>query len=67
MTVSVEVPNNTGVSIVANSFNVPPSQTITGTDYDTLVWTETMASLDTSFTLTWNTTVTTWRRASLRT
>ena len=57
VTVSVEVPNNTGVSIVANSFNVPPSQTITGTDYDTLVWTETMASLDTSFTFTWNTTV----------
>ena len=57
VTVSVEVPNNTGVSIVANSFNVPPSQTIIGTDYDTLVWTETLAALESSFTVTWNTTV----------
>jgi hypothetical protein len=57
VTVSLEVPNNTGVSIVPNSFNVPPSQTIVGTDYDTLVWTETMAALDTNFTFTWQTTV----------
>jgi hypothetical protein len=57
ITVSVEVPNGTGVSIVPNSFNVPPSQTITGTSYDTLVWTETMAPLDSSFTFTWNSTV----------
>ena len=47
VTVSVEVPNNTGVSIVPNSFNVPPTQTIVGTDYNTLVWTHTMAPLDT--------------------
>ncbi len=57
VTVSVEVPNNTGVSIVPNSFNVPPTQTITGTDYDTLVWTHTMASLEDDLTYTWQTTV----------
>ncbi len=57
VTVSVEVPNNTGVSIVPNSFNVPPTQTIVGTNYDTLVWTQTMAALDSSFTYTWQTTV----------
>src|SRR5208337_1576575 len=57
VTVSVEVPNHTGVSVVPNSFNVPPSQTIVGTNHTTLVWTHTMAALDTSLTFTWKTTV----------
>ena len=57
VTVSVEVPNNTGVSIIPNSFNVPPSQTIVGTDYTTLVWTDTFAPLETAATYTWQSTV----------
>ena len=51
-TASVEVPNNTGVAIVPNSFNVAPTQIIAGTDFDTLVWTT-----ETTPTLTWQSTV----------
>ncbi len=51
-TASVEVPNSTGVEIVAGSFNIAPTQIIDGTDFDTLVW-----SGETAPTLTWQSTV----------
>src|SRR5262249_17540017 len=38
VTVSVQVPNNTGVAVVPGSFNIPPTQIVHGADYDTLVW-----------------------------
>ncbi len=49
---TVEVPNNTGIAIVPNSFNVAPTQVIDGTDFDTLVWTGV-----TQTTLTWESNV----------
>jgi uncharacterized membrane protein len=57
MTVSVRVPNKTGVAVVPNSFNVPPTQIIHGTDYDTLVWNRELAFGEAQPTFTWQTTV----------
>src|SRR5262249_40239006 len=57
VTASVEVPKNTGVSIVPNSFNVAPAQIISGTDFDTLVWNTAMTALTPNPAFTWQTTV----------
>ena len=57
VTVSVEVPNNTGVAVVAGSYSTPPTQIIQGTSYDTLVWDLTLAFGDTQNTITWQSTV----------
>ena len=57
VTVSVEVPNNTGVAVVAGSYSTPPTQTIQGTSYDTLVWDLTLTFGDTQNTITWQSTV----------
>jgi uncharacterized membrane protein len=54
VTVSVEVPNGTGVSIVANSFNIQPTQIITGTTLDTLEWSMTLVA---TTTFSWQSTV----------
>ncbi len=54
---SVEVPTTTGVAIVPNSYNIPPSQVITGATFDTLVWTETLAFGDPTPAFTWQSTV----------
>jgi uncharacterized membrane protein len=52
-TVSVRVPNTTGVAIVPNSFNIPPTRIIHGTEYDTLVWDRTLAFGESQPTFTW--------------
>ncbi len=57
LSVSVEVPTTTGVAIVANSYSTPPAQIITGSTYDTLVWSETLAFGDPTPPFTWQTTV----------
>ena len=57
VTVSVEVPNNTGVSVVGNSFSTPPSQTITGTSFNTYFWNVNLVSAAPQATFTWNSTV----------
>lgn len=54
VTASVEVPSGTGVSIVANSFNIQPTQIVTGTDFTTLEWDLTLAA---TTTITWRSTV----------
>jgi uncharacterized membrane protein len=59
LTISVQIPNNTSGSIVPGSFPIPPTQIITGTDYDTLVWDRSLAAGDVSTTLTWQSQLTT--------
>jgi uncharacterized membrane protein len=54
VTASVEVPNGTGVNIVANSFNIPPTRTVQGTAFDTLEWDLTLTS---TTRITWQSTV----------
>ncbi len=57
VTVTVEVPTTTGVSIVANSFNVVPSQITLGASSETLAWTfPSLASIP-SGGITWQTSV----------
>lgn len=58
LTASVQIPKNTGVSIVANSFNIPPSQIISGPTFDTLVWNRNLAFGASQFDFTWQSTVT---------
>jgi uncharacterized membrane protein len=53
LTISVNVPKNSQVSTVPSSFPIPPTQIITGTNSDTLVWERSLAFGDTSTTLTW--------------
>lgn len=57
-TASVQVPNGTGVSIVAGSFSIAPSQIINGVDFNTLVWSQALAYGETTRTITWQSTVT---------
>jgi uncharacterized membrane protein len=57
LTVSVQVPKNTGVSVVASSFNIPPTQILSGTTFDTLVWNRALAAGEADLTLTWQSTV----------
>jgi hypothetical protein len=54
VTASVEVPNGTGVRVAAGSFNVAPTQIVTSTNFDTLVWNLTLSN---ATTLTWQSTV----------
>jgi uncharacterized membrane protein len=56
-TASVEVPNNTGVAVVAGSFNIPPTQIIHGTNFDTLEWIQSLAFGQDQPSFTWQSTV----------
>ena len=56
-TVSVQVPNGTGVSVVPDSFNEAPTRIVSGTDFDTLVWDGTLGPGNPDLTLTWDTAV----------
>ncbi|HVX12981.1 MAG TPA: DUF4214 domain-containing protein [Pirellulales bacterium] len=55
VTAQVQVPNGTGVSVVPGSFNVTPTQIITGSQFDTLEWDFTLDPNDPNQTLTWQT------------
>ena len=57
VTASVEVPNNTGVAVVPGSFNIPPTQIIDGTSFQTLVWTFPLSAETESQQITWQSTV----------
>jgi uncharacterized repeat protein (TIGR01451 family) len=57
VTAQVEVPNGTGVSVVPGSFNVPPTQVISGSQFNTLEWDFTLDPNNASQTLTWQTAV----------
>jgi uncharacterized membrane protein len=56
-TASVEVPNNTGVTLLPGSFNIAPTQIITGTNFDTYVWTSALAFGEAQQTFTWQSTI----------
>lgn len=58
ITASVQVPNGTGVEVVAGSFNVAPDEVVAGTDFDTLIWNVTLTPGSESQTLTWDLNVT---------
>lgn len=57
VTARVQVPKNTGVAVVPNSFNTPPPQIIAGNDVDTLVWDVTLSAGSSTQTFTWQSTV----------
>ena len=38
VTARVDIPKNTGVTVVPGSFSLAPTQVISGTDFDTYVW-----------------------------
>ena len=56
-TVSVQVPHDPDVTIVAGSYSTPPAQIIPGVSYDTLVWNETLAFGARRLPTTWQLTV----------
>lgn len=49
----VQIPKNTSVSLVADSFNIPPSRIDTGSDFDTLVWERALNNARPQDTLIW--------------
>ena len=53
VTAQVTIPTGDGVSIVPGSFNIAPTNTVTGTDTETLEWDFAFASGNTSETITW--------------
>jgi uncharacterized repeat protein (TIGR01451 family) len=57
VTAEVQVPNGTGVALVAGSFNIPPTEIISGPDFDTLVWELALTADVDSQTITWQSTV----------
>lgn len=66
MTASVQVANNTGVAVVAGSYNIPPMQIVSGTDFDTLVWQRTLSSGSSNVAFTWQSTVSDLRPGEAR-
>ncbi len=56
-TVTVQVPTTTGVSIVANSFNVAPTQIATGATSETLTWNFSSPAAIPSGGITWQTSI----------
>jgi hypothetical protein len=57
VTISVQVPTNTGVAVVPNSFNIPPTQITHGEGFDTLVWDRELAFGESEPSFTWKSTV----------
>ena len=57
VTAEVQVPKNTGVTVVPNSFNIAPTQVLDGPNFQTLVWNLTVGPGDTSQAITWQSTV----------
>ena len=57
VTVTVQVPTTTGVSIVADSFNIAPTQTTTGATSETLTWTFSSLAAVPSGGITWTTSI----------
>ena len=57
VTVTVNLPAGTAANIVAGSFNAPPSQIVTSATGDQLIWDRSFASGNTTYSFTWQTTV----------
>jgi uncharacterized membrane protein len=53
VTAQVQIPRTTGVTVVPNSFSIPPTEIRTATDFDTLVWELTLGQAVPGQTLTW--------------
>ena len=66
VTASVTIPKNTGVAVVANSFNIPPTQIVAGPNFDTLVFDRRLAFGLAAETITWQTAVTDLKPGELR-
>lgn len=58
VTAEVQIPKNTGVTVVPNSFSIPPSNVIVGTDFDTYVFNLALGAQSQSRTITWESVVT---------
>lgn len=58
VTAEVKVPNNSGVEIVPNSFNISPTTIIDGPDFDTLVFDFAFTAGQSTKTFTWQSRVT---------
>lgn len=56
-TARVQVPNNTGVTVVPGSFNVTPTDIIRGPDFDTYVFDLSLTNQSPGRTITWQSTV----------
>ena len=57
LTVSVKVPKGTGVSLVPNSFDIPPTEILSSPGFDTLVWKGSLGAVNTDLRLSWKSTV----------
>ncbi len=57
VTITANLPAGTAANIVSGSFNVPPTQINTSSSGDSLVWDRSFASGNTTYTFTWQTTV----------
>lgn len=55
---SVRIPTGNGVAVIPGSFNIPPSEIVSGTGFDTYIFDLTLASSMTSETLQWQSMVT---------
>ena len=53
VTAQVQIPKNTGVTIVPNSFSDEPDEIVAGAQFDTLVWRRGLAAGTTSLTFNW--------------
>ncbi len=57
VTITANLPAGGAANIVANSFNIQPSQIITTANGDQLIWTRSFAAGNTTFAFTWQTNV----------
>ncbi|MCA9156933.1 MAG: hypothetical protein KDA72_01320 [Planctomycetales bacterium] len=57
VTARVQIPNGTGVAVIPGSFNIPPAEVISGTDFDTYIFDLTLAPSLPSEILTWQSVV----------
>lgn len=53
VTAQVQIPRDTGVTVVPGTFNVAPDEIVTGAQFDTLVWRRGLAAGTASLTFTW--------------
>ncbi len=53
VTAQVQIPRNTGVTVVPNSFSDAPDEIVAGAQFDTLVWRRGLAAGATGLTFTW--------------
>jgi uncharacterized repeat protein (TIGR01451 family) len=62
----VQIPNGTGVDVVAGSFNVAPTNIVDGVVFDTLVWDFDLTGDESSKTITWQSNIVTLQPGETR-